>query len=108
MDNHTKIICSLLLYQLELHSVSDDLLQLNEIGKWYKPWFFTHVRKFLEEGPGYEYIPLRQYYHRHSRPLFWEAEVCYSLIKLICMSLFKWHTAAVWKMDLNDHGAEIA
>jgi hypothetical protein len=52
-------------------------LQLNEIGKWYKPWFFTHVKKFLDEGPGYEYIPLRDYYHRHTRPLFWEAEVCY-------------------------------
>ncbi|XP_021915140.1 delta(24)-sterol reductase-like isoform X2 [Zootermopsis nevadensis] len=48
--------------------------KLNEIGKWYKPWFFTHVRTFLEEGPGYEYIPLRQYYHRHTRSLFWEVE----------------------------------
>lgn len=48
--------------------------KLNEIGKWYKPWFFTHVKKFLDEGPGYEYIPLREYYHRHTRPLFWEVE----------------------------------
>ncbi|PNF18142.1 Delta(24)-sterol reductase [Cryptotermes secundus] len=48
--------------------------KLNEIGKWYKPWFFTHVRKALEEGPGHEYIPLREYYHRHTKPLFWEVE----------------------------------
>nr|CAD7440500.1 unnamed protein product [Timema bartmani] len=49
--------------------------QLNVISKWYKPWFFTHVRGFLKRGHGTEYIPLRDYYHRHTRPLFWEAEV---------------------------------
>ncbi|KAJ9584839.1 hypothetical protein L9F63_020806 [Diploptera punctata] len=51
-----------------------ELDKLNEIGKWYKPWFFTHVRNFLKTGPGYEYVPLREYYHRHTRPLFWEIE----------------------------------
>ncbi|XP_069693049.1 delta(24)-sterol reductase-like [Periplaneta americana] len=48
--------------------------KLNEIGKWHKPWFFTHVRKFLKKGSGFDYIPLRDYYHRHTRPLFWEVE----------------------------------
>nr|CAD7457184.1 unnamed protein product [Timema tahoe] len=48
--------------------------KLNVISKWYKPWFFTHVRGFLKRGHGTEYIPLRDYYHRHTRPLFWEAE----------------------------------
>lgn len=47
-------------------------LQLNEIGRCYKPWFFEHVRTFLKTGPGVEYIPLRDYQHRHSRSLFWE------------------------------------
>ena len=75
--NHTKITGNVLLYQSEFYSKNDHLLQLNAIGKWYKPWFFTHVKKFLDEGPGYEYIPLREYYHRHTRPLFWEVEVCY-------------------------------
>ncbi|KAJ1530360.1 hypothetical protein ONE63_005272 [Megalurothrips usitatus] len=46
--------------------------KLNEIGRSYKPWFFEHVRSFLTTGPAVEYIPLRDYQHRHSRSLFWE------------------------------------
>lgn len=41
--------------------------KLNEIGKWHKPWFFKHVEKKLETGESTEYIPIRDYYHRHSR-----------------------------------------
>jgi len=48
--------------------------KLNEIGVWYKPWFFKHVQGFFETGPRTEYIPLRQYYHRHSRSIFWELQ----------------------------------
>ncbi|XP_077290094.1 delta(24)-sterol reductase-like isoform X2 [Arctopsyche grandis] len=44
----------------------------NEIGKWYKPWFFSHVMN-TKDGQ-IEYIPLRQYYHRHTRSLFWELQ----------------------------------
>ena len=49
----------------------------NPIGRWYKPWFYKHVESFLgvkEVGkePSYEYIPLRDYYHRHTRSIFWE------------------------------------
>ncbi len=45
----------------------------NSIGKWYKPWFYTHVESYLNTGKeGTEYIPLRDYYHRHTRSLFWE------------------------------------
>ena len=40
--------------------------KLNEIGQWYKPWFFKHAQGFFETGPKTEYIPLRQYYHRYS------------------------------------------
>eukprot|EP00049_Salpingoeca_infusionum_P017619 m.353707 g.353707 ORF g.353707 m.353707 type:complete len:526 (+) comp16826_c0_seq1:209-1786(+) len=46
----------------------------NPIGRWYKPWFYTHVRKFLQTGPATEYIPLRHYYHRHTISLFWEMQ----------------------------------
>jgi len=59
---------------------SCDLHSLNEIGKWHKPWFFKHVEGFLgkesESGQcaGVEYIPLRDYYHRHSRSIFWEIQ----------------------------------
>jgi len=48
--------------------------RLNEIGRWYKPWFFKHVEKFLSLGGSTEFVPLRQYYHRHSRSIFWEIQ----------------------------------
>ena len=49
--------------------------KLNEIGRYYKPWFFKHVEGYLRRGrPGEEYIPLRHYYHRHSRSVFWEIQ----------------------------------
>lgn len=48
--------------------------KLNRIGRWYKPWFFKHVINFLQAGPSKEYIPLRDYYHRHSRSIFWEIQ----------------------------------
>ncbi|XP_043467652.1 delta(24)-sterol reductase-like [Leptopilina heterotoma] len=47
---------------------------VNQISRWYKPWFFIHVEKKLRTGPWIEYIPLRDYYHRHSRALFWEVQ----------------------------------
>ncbi|KAI9219739.1 hypothetical protein BC828DRAFT_406427 [Blastocladiella britannica] len=49
--------------------------KLNVISRWYKPWFFTHVQSFLGKsspsGTFVEYIPLRDYYHRHTRSIFW-------------------------------------
>jgi len=48
--------------------------QVNAIGNYWKPWFFTHVEKYLDSGVGIEYIPLRDYYHRHTRSLFWEIQ----------------------------------
>lgn len=49
----------------------------NFLSMWYKPWFYTHVRNMLAGGgqPTVEYIPLRDYYHRHSKSLFWEMEL---------------------------------
>lgn len=48
---------------------------INRIGNYYKPWFYKHVHTFLHSGQeGVEYIPLRHYYHRHTRSLFWEME----------------------------------
>lgn len=70
----------------------------NPIGYWYKEWFYKHVQKFLyatsdncmdsnganggnkkgkDSAPlmpamAREIIPLRHYYHRHSKSLFWE------------------------------------
>lgn len=49
--------------------------KLNEIGRYYKPWFFKHVETYLTRNVhGEEYIPLRHYYHRHSRSIFWEIQ----------------------------------
>ena len=49
---------------------------INRIGKFWKPWFFTHVNTFLSRGVvvATEYIPLRDYYHRHTRSFFWEMQ----------------------------------
>ena len=44
--------------------------KLNEIGQWHKPWFFKHVEAFMEmtsSDSTVEYIPMKDYYHRHSR-----------------------------------------
>lgn len=47
----------------------------NPIGRWYQPWFYKQVEKYLQERKeGIEYIPLRHYYHRHTRSLFWMME----------------------------------
>ncbi|KIG18352.1 FAD/FMN-containing dehydrogenase [Enhygromyxa salina] len=47
--------------------------KINPIGRWYKPWFYTHVREYLNGG-GDEYIPLRHYLLRHNRSIFWVVE----------------------------------
>jgi len=52
--------------------------KLNSIGHYYKPWFFTHVAAYLDKKyigkEIVEYIPLRHYYHRHTRSIFWEIQ----------------------------------
>jgi len=47
--------------------------KVHEIGKWYGPWFYKNAEIYLDKNKaGVEYIPLRDYYHRHTRSLFWE------------------------------------
>ncbi|MEI7869265.1 MAG: FAD-binding oxidoreductase [Candidatus Methylumidiphilus sp.] len=49
--------------------------QLNCIGRWYQPWFYKHVKTYLgSKTAGVEFLPLRDYYHRHTRSLFWAME----------------------------------
>jgi len=49
--------------------------KINCIGRFWKPWFYQHVQGFLSARKcGTEYIPLREYYHRHTRSLFWEMQ----------------------------------
>ena len=52
---------------------------VNRIGRWYKPWFYRYVRdmaakKGKQGHVGTDFIPLRDYYHRHTRSLFWELQ----------------------------------
>lgn len=63
--------------------------QRNHIGLWFKPWFFKHVEGFLQkpEETVVEYIPTRDYYHRHSQSLFWEMEL---MIPVGNHPLFRW------------------
>jgi len=53
--------------------------ELYEHGKWYKPYFYKHAEELRDRGsksgaPVVEYWPLRDYYYRHSRSIFWEME----------------------------------
>lgn len=49
--------------------------KINRIGDYWKPWFFKHVEQYLRVSyGGTEYIPLRHYYHRHTRSIFWELQ----------------------------------
>ncbi|TKS75063.1 Delta(24)-sterol reductase [Collichthys lucidus] len=49
--------------------------KINRIGLHFQPWFFKHVESHLKgDRTGVEYIPLRQYYHRHTRSIFWELQ----------------------------------
>uniref|UniRef100_A0ACD5ZFW7 Uncharacterized protein n=1 Tax=Avena sativa TaxID=4498 RepID=A0ACD5ZFW7_AVESA len=49
--------------------------KINNVGWWFKPWFYQHVQTALRKGEFVEYIPTRQYYHRHTRSLFWECKL---------------------------------
>lgn len=50
--------------------------QVNDLGLWYKPWFYTHVESFLTRDPSRgesftEYIPTLSYFRRHVKSVFW-------------------------------------
>ncbi|MBL0308528.1 MAG: FAD-binding oxidoreductase [Bacteroidetes bacterium] len=66
----------------------NDDTPINSIGYFWKPFFYRHAEKYLlKKKTGYEYIPLRDYYHRHTRGLFWEME---SIIPFSNQSLFRY------------------
>lgn len=53
---------------------------INSMGYWFKPWFHKHVlhnvlEKSTDGSPVVEYVPTRDYYHRHTRSLYWEADL---------------------------------
>jgi delta24-sterol reductase len=53
-----------------------NLAPINPIGLWYKEWFFTYVKSKLSVSNRSfrDLIPIRHYYHRHSKSLFWEIQ----------------------------------
>lgn len=53
---------------------------VNNMGYWYKPWFHKYVKEHIldhtvDGSPVTEYVPTRDYYHRHTRSLYWEADL---------------------------------
>jgi len=50
--------------------VDQPLSKVNNVGYWFKPWFYTHVETFLQ-GEGKECIPVHEYIFRHDRGIFW-------------------------------------
>ncbi|KAJ1923334.1 hypothetical protein IWQ60_005944 [Tieghemiomyces parasiticus] len=55
-------------------TTAEQRAKINHVNRWYAPWFYKHVEKFLTTGQADEYIPLRQYFHRHTRSIFWKLE----------------------------------
>lgn len=54
--------------------------KINRFGWWFKPWFHRHVQdnilnKSTDGSPVVEYVPTREYFHRHTRSLYWQADL---------------------------------
>ena len=57
--------------------------KVNRLGRWYKPWFYTHVLDLMFNNKDdnennnktnrkyVEYIPTKDYFHRHNKCIFW-------------------------------------
>lgn len=65
---------------------------VNNMGFWYKPWFHKYVKEHIldetsDGSPVVEYVPTRDYYHRHTRSLYWEADL---LVPMGNHKLFRW------------------
>lgn len=74
---------------------------INALNSWYKPWFYKHVEEILRRNDHVvEYIPLRDYYHRHTRGLFWQVEMMipfgnHPLVRLLLGWLYPPHIAVL-------------
>jgi Delta24-sterol reductase len=48
--------------------------RINRVGRWFKPWFYQYAERALhlqqKESCLVEYIPTREYYHRHTPSLY--------------------------------------
>jgi len=73
------------------HKVGEDG-RMYRHGRWYQPYFYRHAEDVAAEArqlkrPVVEYLPLRDYYYRHSRSVFWEME---NIVPLGDNPLFRW------------------
>ncbi|KAK6734370.1 hypothetical protein RB195_017883 [Necator americanus] len=60
---------------------------INRIGRWYKPWFYTHIETMSSDNEFTEFIPLQAYYQRYTRHLYWELK---DLLPFGNRFLFRW------------------
>lgn len=65
---------------------------VNSMGWWHKPWFHKYAKehildKSVDGSPIVEYVPTRDYYHRHTRSLYWEADL---LVPMGNHPVFRW------------------
>ena len=61
--------------------------KVNPINRWYKQWFYEHVRTFIRDGKKTEFIPLRHYYHRHTPSVFFQLK---DLIPFANNAWYRW------------------
>ena len=54
----------------------EERAKINGINWWWKPFYFRWLETLLHQGHETydEYIPLKHYYHRFTRSIFWEIE----------------------------------
>ena len=74
-----------------------DWARVNSMGRWYKPWFYQHVRSYLARGEGEytecvhiyyylhistylciyvsRYVPTLHFHQRHNKPCFWMSHI---------------------------------
>eukprot|EP00472_Partenskyella_glossopodia_P008625 CAMPEP_0197517314 /NCGR_PEP_ID=MMETSP1318-20131121/2303_1 /TAXON_ID=552666 /ORGANISM="Partenskyella glossopodia, Strain RCC365" /LENGTH=573 /DNA_ID=CAMNT_0043066771 /DNA_START=60 /DNA_END=1781 /DNA_ORIENTATION=- len=50
------------------------MMKINHINWWWKPFYYKWVETVLQKGPFEEYVPIKHYYHRFTRSIFWELE----------------------------------
>ncbi|CAL9165177.1 unnamed protein product [Musa hybrid cultivar] len=72
--NPTEAVCMTGKYASEAEAKKKGNV-INSIGWWFKPWFYQHAQTALQRGEFVEYIPTREYYHRHTRSLYWEGKL---------------------------------
>lgn len=73
-------------------SDTPDPRKINNINAWYKPFFYKQAEAYIDKGVvGEEYVPLREYYHRHTRGIFWELlDIIPFALNPVFLFLFGW------------------